>query len=160
MKIRILTKIDIPTWIKLSMEYDKYVLELVPDLTEWYEGNNNDSQSFKAYMDRKIYQKEAFMAIDNYNNCLGIIALSYSNNRITFYGISHNADLNNTGKILLNYAVNQLDQNKSIYMNEISSNSEWIEQNKKIIEEIGFVKSGNTWKMVFLLKYLRKNQEN
>ena len=81
---------DIPKWECLSLEHDKYVKELVSDITEWYEGNEN-SMSFKIYMESKIKQKEAFMAVDYNGNCLSIIAFSYKNNNITFFGISNNS---------------------------------------------------------------------
>ena len=45
---------DIPTWVLLSKEYDEYVREVVPDLTEWYGGNGATSLSFDDYMKRKL----------------------------------------------------------------------------------------------------------
>jgi hypothetical protein len=140
MEIRLLTMEDINAWEKLSYEYDCYVKELVPDLTEWYEGNGTkDSLSFKFYMEDKIIKKEAFMAMDQYKNCLGIVAFSRENNRITFFGISHNADIKNIGNLLLKHALNQLDKNKDISINEIANNTDWIQKCKEIILENGFI---------------------
>lgn len=39
MQIKLITNADTLKWNILSSEYDCYVKELVPDLTEWYEGN-------------------------------------------------------------------------------------------------------------------------
>lgn len=83
--IRPMTIKDIPTWMTLSHEYDNYVKELVPDLVQWYEGNDTD-MAFGDYMKAKIKQQEAFMAINKENKaCLGIIALSHTYNRINFF---------------------------------------------------------------------------
>src|SRR5665647_727170 len=100
---------DIPTWIALSNEYDDYVRELVPDLTQWYEGNEFDI-AFVDYMKAKIQQHEAIMAIEKEaKNCLGIVAFSRKNNRITFFGISHNVDFYLVGDMLMTCALNQLN---------------------------------------------------
>ena len=88
MKIRLVNHNDIPKWWALSREYDCYVKEIVSDLTEWYDGNDT-SPAFDAYIQSKIKKSEAFIAVDALDNCLGIIAVSVNNNRITFFGISH-----------------------------------------------------------------------
>ena len=138
MDIRLLTFDDIKKWIYLSSEYDCYVKELVHDLTEWYNGNEN-GPSFDFYMESKIKQKEAFMAIDDLNNCLGIIAISLKNNRITFFGISHNADINIVGNLLLKHSLNLLDKTRKIGINEIASKSNWINKLREIIINNGFI---------------------
>jgi len=143
MKIRLVTEVDIPKWEYLSSEYDHYIKELVSDLTEWYEGNDN-FPSFKSYMESKINKNEAFMAVDNSDNCLGIIAFSYKNNNITFFGISYKAELKIVGTELLYYAINLLDKTKSIHINEIASTSEWIKQHKELFINIGFIQKGNS----------------
>jgi hypothetical protein len=143
MEIRHVTEVDIPKWEHLSSEYDRYVKELVSDLTEWYEGNDN-SPSYKSYMLSKINKKEAFMAVDNSDNCLGIIAFSYKNNNITFFGISYEAELKIVGTELLYYAINLLDKTKSIHINEIASTTEWIKQHKELFINIGFTQKENS----------------
>ena len=94
MQIRIVTEADIPLWQALSSEYDDYVRELVGDLTKWYKGNDKDDNSiaFDAYMKSKVISQEAFIATNNSEDCLGIIAFSKQNNRITFFGVSKFAD--------------------------------------------------------------------
>ena len=143
MKIRILTYEDIEKWINLSSEYDCYIEELVQDLTEWYQGNKNEP-SFGFYMESKIKQKEAFMAIDDFDNCLGIVAISIKNNRITFFGISHNADINSIGNLLLKHSISLLDRNKEIGINEIASKSDWIKKCKEIIIGNGFIQKDDS----------------
>jgi hypothetical protein len=141
MKIKIVNNSDIPSWIFLSKEYDKYVKEIVPDLTEWYEGNGTTSFSFDEYMRRKIDKNEAFMAINENDNCCGIIAISKTNNNITFFAISHKYDFITTGKLLFDYALSQLDANKNIKINEIKSDSEQMQKQYKLLSEYGFTYS-------------------
>ena len=80
MKIRLVTEADITKWQTLSAEYDSYVKESVQDLSEWYCGNDN-SPEFTSYMQSKILQKEAYIAVDSNDSCLGIISFSKKNER-------------------------------------------------------------------------------
>lgn len=137
MQIVEVSKADIPVWTRLSAEYDRYVLELVPDISEWYVGSEN-SPDFDKYMKSKIRQKEAFMAVDVSNNCLGIIAVSKKNNRITFFAVSHKSDIASAGYILLTHALNLLDRSKEIVINEIKSNAPWILAQRELLQEFGF----------------------
>ena len=123
MRIRTVNYSDISSWIALSEEYDCYILEVVPNLTEWYEGNGNASISFDHYMKSKISKSEAFMATDNENNCYGIVAISYANNRITFFWVSllHGYDFYEVGDFLLAHALSELDTNANITTNILKS---------------------------------------
>jgi len=143
MNIRLATKMDIPKWKKLSQEHDKYVLEIVSDLTEWYEGNDV-SESFDFYMESKISKNEAFIAIDENDNCLGIAAFSYKRNYITFLGVSDNYNIKLIGKELLIFIISLMDEKKPIFVNEINSKSEKIIQYIGLYIENGFIKNGNT----------------
>ena len=82
MLVRWATKQDIPMWEALSKEYDHYISEIATDLSKWYQG-------FYDYMNRKIEQHEAVVAVDRMSaNCNGAIAFSHSHNRITFFAES------------------------------------------------------------------------
>lgn len=140
LNVRTVIDADIPKWKALSSEYDRYVKESVPDLTEWYEGNDS-SPAFDAYIESKIISGEALIAIDDLGNCLGVIAFSQKNNRITFFGVSHKADLCLVGETLLCHAINHLDSAKPISINEITSSSEWICQHRDLYLRFGFVYS-------------------
>ena len=144
MNIRFVTKMDIPKWRKLSNEHDKYVLEIVSDLTEWYEGNGTDiSQSFDFYMESKIKQNEAFISIDENDNCIGIVAFSYKRNYITFFGVSDNSIIKVIGNELLIHVLSLMDKEKPIFVNEINSKSDKIMQYVGLYIENGFKKNGN-----------------
>ena len=138
MRIRPVTEADIPNWQALSTEYDSYVKESVSDLSEWYDGNES-SPAFTSYMKAKITQQEAFIAIDCDDICLGIIALSKKNNRITFFAINHRSDFFVVANAIFEYAFSLLDNSKAIYINEIISSSEWMGFHMKLYHDLGFM---------------------
>ena len=142
MQVRSINENDIPKWQALSAEYDCYVKELVADLIEWYDGNDT-SLDFISYMKAKISQGEAFMAVDSGDKCLGVIAFSKKNNRITFFGVAHSSDFQIVGNALFKNVLKQLNNSKSMYINEISSTSEWIQLHKKLYCTWGFCFHGN-----------------
>jgi hypothetical protein len=130
---------DIPQWLKLSHEFDVYIKELVGSLSQWYNGNKNDI-AFLDYMNAKIAKKEAIMALGRANkDCLGIIAFSKNNNRITFFGVSHKAHFESVSKLLIDYALSHLDTNKQISINIIKSDAEMLYKEREIFSEYGFV---------------------
>ena len=140
MEIRMVESADIPKWQALSQEHDCYVKELVPDLTEWYEGNET-SPAFEVYMQGKIDKQEAFMAIDTNGNCLGIVAISKKNNRITFFGVSHKTDFHTVGYCLMKHSLEKLDISKAISINEISSTAPQIQRYRDLYLDNEFVYS-------------------
>ena len=136
-KIRIVNQADIPTWLALSQEYDDYVKALVPDLSEWYGGNDADP-AYEVYMDAKIAKQEAFMAIDALGNCLGIVAVSKNNNRITFWAVSHNTDVSAVGNALLTQALAHLNNVKPIHANILCSAAPHIQKERALFHSFGF----------------------
>ena len=159
MTIRTVTEADIPSWQALSSENDQYVKESVPDLSEWYDGNDN-SPAFTFYMQAKIAQKEAFMVVDCNDKCLGIIAISKKSNRITFFAVSHRSDFSVTADALFKYAFSLLDNSKAIYINEIMSSSVWIELHKKLYLDLGFVFSCDSVENGVPVKTYKKSPES
>jgi len=138
MEIKTICLSDIPTWITLSKEYDKYVQKIVSDLTEWYEGNET-SLSFEKYMKAKIDKNEAFMATDENEACCGAIAISKANNNITFFAISHKYDFYQVGNLLLEHALFVLNAETSIKTNIIKSNADQIQKQHTLFKKYGFV---------------------
>lgn len=134
---------DIPQWLKLSHEFDLYIKELVRSLSQWYNGNENDIE-FSEYMNSKIAKKEAIMAVERDNtDCLGIIAFSRNNNRITFFGVSHKAHFESVSKLLIDYALSHLDTNKQITVNVIKSDAEMLYKERKVFSDYGFIYSNS-----------------
>ena len=139
MQIREVTYDDISKWLSLAHEYDKYVKELVPDLIEWYNGSQT-SISFENYMNAKILQHEAFIVTcKNNQDCFGITAISIKNNRITFFGISHNCDFMKIGEQLLSYSLNLLNSNADIFVNIIKSKEKQIQKQYELFDKFGFL---------------------
>ena len=138
MRIKVMDNSDIPAWVELSKEYDTYILEIVPNLTEWYEGNGELSISFDKYMDSKIIKSEAFMAIGGDGSCCGIIAVSVANNRITFFGVSHKCEFMEVGDLLLKYALSKLSVDLSITTNIVKSDAEPFQKEHALFDKYGF----------------------
>jgi|LSQX01.1.fsa_nt_gb hypothetical protein len=129
---------DIPIWIALSHQYDAYASELVPDLSVWYEGDEN-SMAFTDYMIAKIKKNEVFMAIDEQSDiCLGITAFSKTNNRITFFAVSHEVEFNNVGNMLIKHVLSRLDSTREVTVNILKSNAPHIIKEKELFGSFGF----------------------
>lgn len=105
---------------------------------------------FDSYIEAKINKGEAFMAVDTFDNCLGVIAFSKGNNCITFFGITHTTDFQEVGDVLLHYALDCLDKTKPIFINEIASSSPWTKQHGKLYLSCGFTFSSRFLKTVSL----------
>ena len=138
MRIKTIDNSDIPVWVELSREYDRYILEIVPSLTEWYEGNGELSVSFDKYMESKIIKNEAFMVIGDDGGCCGIIAISVANSRITFFAISHKCDFMDAGDILLNHALSKMSVRSSITTNIVKSDAEPFQKQHALFKKYGF----------------------
>src|SRR4030043_185695 len=135
MLIRALTTDDIPAWLAIAHESDEIVSGLIPDITTFYKG-------FDDYVTAKIKQHEAFMVEDRMSgNCLGVIAFSKSHNRITFLGVTKDADFQTVGGKLMEIALNQLDNTKEITANVLKSDAEPIKQERALYERFSFVES-------------------
>lgn len=137
--LKVIEANDIPQWLKLSSEFDLYIKELVGSLSQWYDGNEKDI-AFSDYMNSKIAKKEAIMAVERANtDCLGIIAFSRNNNRITFFAVSHKAHFESVSKLLIDYALSHLDMNKRINVNVIMSDAEILCKEREVLSNYGFI---------------------
>ena len=132
--IRAVTLDDRQVWLDLAHESDGLVMELVPDIATFYEG-------FDDYMVRKITQHEAFMVVDRASSgCLGIIAFSNNHNRISFLGVTGDADFKLIASRLMETALNKLDNTQEISISVLKSDSEIIKNEFDLYELFGFVK--------------------
>ena len=134
MLIREITREDIAVWLALAHEGDEAVARLVPDLAVFY-------CTFDEYIERKIAQHEAYKATDIISKkCLGIIAFSKNNNRISFIGITEkSSNFTGIGKTLLEFALKQLDSNKVISASVIDSNASMFKKERALYESFGFI---------------------
>ena len=78
------------------------------------------------------------MAVDIYNNCLGVSAISKKRNYITFFGISKNACIQFIGEQLIFCVFELLDKNRNIGAKLVSSVAEWIKQYRELFKKAGF----------------------
>jgi len=127
-----------PAWLALAYESDDIVGELIPDIDKFYEG-------FDDYMTSKIQQHEAFMAADRISGkCVGIVAFSKKNSRITYLGVTRDADFQRVGEKLMEIALNQLDNSKEITANILKSSEASLKQERALYERFSFVESVGT----------------
>lgn len=140
MLIRWVTLEDIPKWLELSQQYDKYVLEAGYDLDAWYDyGNFND------YMIRKIENFNAIIAEDRMTKkCLGVLAFSKTHNRVTFFAVSHDTDFNEVAQKLYIVAFRQLDSSKDISVKMLKCNNGIYASIKKFYIDNGFTLESET----------------
>lgn len=135
--IRPLTLDDIHVWLALSRESDPIVADLITDIDVFYDG-------FDRYMQAKIRQGEAFMAVaPGTDRCRGIIAFSKKHNRITFLGVSADDDLAGVGACLLEFAMRRLDNRRDILATVLDSPHERFRAEKRLYERFGFVQNGS-----------------
>ena len=141
MNVRLITEEDLPMWEELSLELDCYVKEFYSGFSEW-NAENRQYSTYRKYLESKIKQKEAYMAADIFDNCLGAIAFSKKRNYITFFGISQNANVQTIGDILLSHAIKLLDKDRNILTKLICCNLDLINQYIKLFKENGFRETG------------------
>jgi ribosomal protein S18 acetylase RimI-like enzyme len=135
MLIKTLTEKDIPAWLALAHEGDEIIARMIPDLAVFY-------ADFDGYMERKIKQQEAFMAYDVLSyKCLGIIAFSKNNNRITFLGIARTANYPAVGKRLMEHALNQLDNTGEITASVLKLNVGIFQKERELYKSLGFMET-------------------
>jgi len=135
MLIRAVVKEDIPAWLAIAHEGDNIIARMIPDIAVFYHG-------FNAYMARKIKQNEAFMAYDVLSGkCLGIVAFSKKNNRISFIGINKTANFQTVGTKLMEHALKQLDNKKEITANVIDSNTGVFQKERLLYKSFRFIET-------------------
>lgn len=138
MIIRAVTIDDIQAWLDLSHEWDDQVSTLIHDISVFYDGFDN-------YMESKIKKNEALMAVDKTSyQCLGVVAFSKTNNRISYFGVSKNTDFHTVGSKLMEVALNQLDMTKEISVNVFKTDLIPVQQERSLYESFGFTEIDNT----------------
>ena len=95
-------------------------------------------QSFLSYMDSKITNHEALIAVDRISNeCLGIIGFSRTHNRISWFAVAEQYRNKGIGTRLLNTALRQLDNTKDITVDTCCEECAW-GQPARIKDSCGF----------------------
>ena len=78
------------------------------------------------------------MAIGEDDECRGIIAISIANNRITFFGISHEYDFYEVGDFLLAFALSKLNTEANITTSIVKSNAEPFQKEYALFSKYNF----------------------
>jgi hypothetical protein len=108
MIIKEVTKEDITTWLGIVHETDDIIARMVPDIAVYYTGLND-------YMHKKVLQHEAFKAYDTISGkCMGVIAFSRNDNRISYLGIPKSGNFHTIGSRMVEFALKALDCTKGI----------------------------------------------
>ncbi|HLB27830.1 MAG TPA: GNAT family N-acetyltransferase [Dehalococcoidales bacterium] len=132
MLLRAVTLGDTQAWLDLSHEWDDIVAQLIQDTSVFYEG-------FDDYMSAKIKQNEAFIAVDRPSGCcLGIVAFSKKNNRISYLGVAKKADFQLVGSKLIEIALNQLDARRETTTTVLKSDLAPVRLERGLYESYGF----------------------
>jgi hypothetical protein len=130
-QIQRITEDEIPIWWSLAQESEPFVKELIPDVHTFFEG-------FDTYMQAKIRQHEAFMALKPGAGCTGIVAFSRRYNRITFLGVFDGYAYLEAGSPLLEFALQQLDGNKEITSTILKGSHHRFVEERQLYERYGF----------------------
>ncbi len=105
MKAELATSDIIPSWIELAREVEPL-----------FERAMAEDKDFHEFMKRKIAQDEAFMVRDEYhaNDLMGLIAISHTNNAISWLAVFEKHRGKGAGNKLLERAIKDLDNKKEI----------------------------------------------
>ena len=85
-----------------------------------------------------------------------VIAFSKTNNRITFFAVSHEYDFDPVGEMLFSTVVSQLNQNIGISTNVIKSNAAQIKKQYVILSNLGFIYSSDGLENGVPVRYMMK----
>lgn len=136
MLIRWAKENDKPAWLALSREYDNSIIQNTDDIEQWYDG-------FDTYVGSKITKYNAIAAVDRMRgNLHGMLTFSKTNNKITFFAISHHADFERTAERLLTVALRQLNTNKDITAWLPTSTDEYLLKAIDMYRRFGFIENG------------------
>ncbi len=137
MIIKEVTKEDIPVWLAIAHDGDAIIARMIPDIAVFYAG-------FNDYMQRKIQHHEAFKAHDTISGkCMGVIAFSKNNNRITFLGINKTANFHTIGTKLVEYALKELDNTKEITASVLDSNVGVFQKERSLFKTFSFIEAND-----------------
>jgi len=135
MLIKEVTQKDITTWLAIAHEDDEIVARMVPDIAVFYAG-------FNDYINKKIKQQEAYKAHDTISGkCMGIIAFSKKQNRISFLGIPKNANFQTIGSRLVEFALKELDSTKEITATVLDSKAGVVQKERALYKHFSFVET-------------------
>ena len=123
--IRNLNKYEYTEWLKLAAEVEDLFGPMV------------DSEEFQTAIRECIENKNAFCVADD-GIIKGIIAIDRVNNEISWLAVSRKFRGNNTGRQLVEKAIQELDPNRNIFVQTFASGIEAGKTARYIYEKNGF----------------------
>jgi GNAT superfamily N-acetyltransferase len=129
MQVELATPEIIPAWVELSRE-----VELL------FEGAMAEDKGFHEFMHRKIAQQDAFIVRDeaNSNELMGLIAVSRTNNAISWFAVSEKHKRKGIGSRLLENAIKELDNTNEISVVTFREDNQQGIPARKLYKKFGF----------------------
>ncbi len=126
MKVEIAKIEDMGNWLKLAKEVEPFF------------GPMSEEISFQSALKDLIEQKQAFCIRENQEFC-GAIAISKNDNEILWFAVSQTYKGKGYGRILLDFAIKNLDNSKNIFVQTFAEGIEVGEPARKLYQSFGFI---------------------
>lgn len=120
-----------------KIEHYENWLELAKEVEPLF-GPMAEEKSFQTALRDLIEQKQAFCIKENAEFC-GAIAISKTDNEILWLAVSQKYKGKGYGRLLLEFAMNELDDSKEITVQTFAKGIEVGEQARKLYQSLGFV---------------------
>ena len=129
MQVELATPEIIPAWIELAREVEPL-----------FEGRMADEEDFHEFIRRKIAQRDAFIVRDraNYNELMGLIAVSHHNNTISWFAVFEKYRRNGVGSMLLAHAIEDLDHTREISVTTFREENKEGLPARRLYQKFGF----------------------
>jgi ribosomal protein S18 acetylase RimI-like enzyme len=129
MSIEIAGKEIMPAWEDLAREVESL-----------FEKRMAGQKDFRAFMARKIAQREAFIVRDYEitGKLLGLIAISHKNNAVSWFAVSKKHRGQGIGEMLLAYALNDMDKTRVITVITFKENQKEGLPARRLYQKFGF----------------------
>lgn len=128
MKVNVAKIEDFKNWLKLAKEVEPLF------------GTMSEELSFQTSLNDLIEKKQAFCIKQNAEFC-GAIAILKNDNEILWFAVSQKHKGKGFGKLLLQYAINELNASKDIIVQTFAKGVDVGEPARKLYQSLGFVDS-------------------
>ena len=126
MNVQIAKIEDFENWLKLAKEVEPLFGPMAAE------------ESFQIALKDLIAQKQAFCLRQNTEFC-GAIAISKNENEILWFAVSQTCKGKGYGKLLIQYAINELDASKDITVQTFAKGIEIGEPARQLYQSFGFI---------------------
>lgn len=115
-------------------------LEIAQEVESIFQGSMVDNEEFHTFMRRKMEKNEVIIARDteNSNKLMGLIAISYKNNTISWFAVFKKYRGIGLGSILLEYAITELNNKNEIFVTTFREDYEDGKPARRLYQKFGF----------------------